>query len=75
MTELVSDRARFELGIVLLWNFQSNEEVITLESDKCNDEACLGTEESEKRDLIQVLGVKKGILGLVVLEFNIKLWT
>lgn len=63
-----------DLNWELSYSGTSHEEVITLESDKCKDEACLGTKESEKRDLIQVLGVKKGILGLVVLEFNIKLW-
>lgn len=43
------------------------------ENDKCNDEACLGTEGVRQQGFDPALGVKKGILDMV-LEYHIKPW-
>lgn len=65
------------MNLELSYSGTSQKEVIALENDQYKNEAYLGMGESKERDLIHFCrgGVKKGILDIVVLEVNIKLWT
>ena len=61
------------MNLGLSYSQSSHEEVAAAENDKCNDEACLGTEGVRQQGFDPALGVKKGILDMV-LEYHIKPW-